>query len=565
MSTRMVPVRRMDPARRYETVNLHSTGRATWLAMAAALTLSACGDSTGPEDRPLLTAAIVSNPTARPVNTTLGPGFATSGTVADELVYVSLPPGNVNGGFRATIRNPRSGAAVEVALLDGGFDPVPIEAAAGDVLELDVQVTWSDAALLFTMTVPPRRLPVVVRTDPPPRKRDVPLNASMLVVFSEPMDPALLTGGAVQLSQGTTPVAGRVEFADNAQLTVAFLPSAPLTPETTYHLTITEASRDLQGDPLEATVTVQFVSAPPPPEGRMAFWSGRDNAIYAVNADGSGLDSLWSGPTGGRWAYATWSPDGTRVAIGSRYGDMGVWVANADGSDATQLTASGYAPAWSPDGTMIALVLQGLRVMSAEGSEPAPLTSSSPWEFMWSPDGTRIVFSDPAGLWVVNVDGSGLIQVATVGQSPAWSPDGTTIAFVVFGNETDPVSDIRLVRPDGSGSRTLNYSGRRPIWSPDGSRLAFTLGTGVCVVNADGSGFTRLSRTWGTKDWAPTWSPDGRHLAFVSNRDPWGTGSSDLYIMGADGSSITRLTFDGIRPSDPAWSRPLVAAAAGNR
>lgn len=48
----------------------------------------------------------------------------------------------------------------------------------------------------------------------------------------------------------------------------------------------------------------------------------------------------------------------------------------------------------------------------------------------------------------------------------------------------------------------------------------------------------------------PAWSPDGTRIAFVSDR----AGIPDLYVMDADGSDQTRLTFEAVEVSNPAWS-----------
>ena len=59
------------------------------------------------------------------------------------------------------------------------------------------------------------------------------------------------------------------------------------------------------------------------------------------------------------------------------------------------------------------------------------------------------------------------------------------------------------------------------------------------VMNADGSSPTRLTRN-NAADYSPAWSPDGERLAFVSDRD----GQNEIYVMNADGSHQTQMTFD---------------------
>jgi Tol biopolymer transport system component len=71
----------------------------------------------------------------------------------------------------------------------------------------------------------------------------------------------------------------------------------------------------------------------------------------------------------------------------------------------------------------------------------------------------------------------------------------------------------------------------------------------IYVMNADGTGQRRLTVN-PAEDVSPAWSPDGRRLAFTSNRD----GNWEIYTVAPDGSDLERLTdspdFDG----SPSWS-----------
>src|SRR4051812_9671904 len=87
-----------------------------------------------------------------------------------------------------------------------------------------------------------------------------------------------------------------------------------------------------------------------------------------------------------------------------------IYVANADGSNATKLTV-GKWPSWSPDGRRVAFyrgtteaLPQSIYVIDVDGSGELLLASGrSP---SWSPDGKRLVFADDAGMEVMNADGT---------------------------------------------------------------------------------------------------------------------------------------------------------------
>jgi len=147
---------------------------------------------------------------------------------------------------------------VTSAVIAGGFDPVPVPARVGDTLEGAIHIRGGAPSVTFSYAVPGRLRPVVVRTDPSSGKRDVPLNTTIIVVFSEPIDGTTLTTSSVQLWGGTTPVAGTVSALPGSATGCLFVPSAPLDPNTEYRLVVTRAVRDLDGESLDTEVTVMF-------------------------------------------------------------------------------------------------------------------------------------------------------------------------------------------------------------------------------------------------------------------------------------------------------------------
>jgi len=186
---------------------------------------------------------------------------------------------------------------------------------------------------------------------------------------------------------------------------------------------------------------------------RIAFVVADYNAgtgdIFVLGDNGTAVRQLTNDPE--LDDSPAWSPDGKRIAFRSyRSGyDGEIWVVDADGSGAVNLTPNALPATWDnrhPD---------------------------------WSPDGRSIVFASTLGgdwgIWVMNADGTGkrqLTNTPALDAEPAWSPDGSSIAF----RRSDATgSDIMIVPAAGGEAVRIVMAGdqRMPAWSPDGKLIAF--------------------------------------------------------------------------------------------
>jgi serine/threonine protein kinase len=170
------------------------------------------------------------------------------------------------------------------------------------------------------------------------------------------------------------------------------------------------------------------------------------------------------------------SPDGRRVAFSSdRSGSWEIWLANADGSGAVQMTTFGpdhevAYPTWSPGSDRVAfrvLTPNGSRWeiywMSVSGGQPQRLTNG--WRPFWSRDGHWIYFvSDLSGsiqIWKISPAGGQPVQVTKKGGAwPVESPDGK---FVYFGRDETCVSVWRISAARGEEEHVLDVPGE--LWS----------------------------------------------------------------------------------------------------
>jgi len=345
------PIARAHPRSRGQNApGLRAWTATVCIALAGVAWLGGCLDGAGPDRLlplpPPPQGLVVSDPVAAPAATAPRVGtLSVAAAEGDSVVYVSLVSGTAPEGANATVRNLRSGFTVTTPVLGGGFDPVSVSAQFGDTLEIQVRDLSDVVVLEGRVAVPAARPPVVVRTEPPPRKRDVPLNAVMVVVFSEPIDPATLDTATVRLLRGTTPLAGAVGLRTGSDLVAEFVPESPLAAATTHRLVVTRGVRDLAGDSLEAMVEGDFTTEeappppPPPPLPMLTFNSltagGRHTC--AVTADSAAY--CWGANTSAQLGTGDTVASGTPRAV---LGGLRFRFVDAGGVDTCGLAPTSY-------------------------------------------------------------------------------------------------------------------------------------------------------------------------------------------------------------------------------
>lgn len=230
-----------------------------------------------------------------------------------------------------------------------------------------------------------------------------------------------------------------------------------------------------------------------------------------------------------------------------------VWVANADGSSATQLTASpglDRSPSWSPDGTKIAFAserngLSEIFVMNADGSGARQVTFNAARDRTnaWTTDGTQIVYDKEfSEVYVVSADGSGSERKVADGSMPGMWPYGNRVAF------TGQPGGLVTMNLDGSERRQVTETGQADFgadWSPGGTDLVFTRPSGedrdIYRIHENGIGLARLTNTPNRSEVGPVWSPDGTRIAFLGCPNPLQSSDCGIYISNRDGSGETRV------------------------
>ena len=270
---------------------------------------------------------------------------------------------------------------------------------------------------------------------------------------------------------------------------------------------------------------------PAPPDRSQGYvWPIYDTyQLYSVNPDGSDLKALTD--TDAYDAEATvCSKDGSIIFTSTRDGDLDLYRMDADGGNVKRLTDTpGYdgGAFFSQDCSKIVwrasrptgealedyqrLLGQGLIrpgkleifVANADGSEARQVTYLDGASFapFFTPDATRILFStshhDPQGrefdIFAINVDGSGLEQITfTPGFDgfPMFSPDGEWLAFGSNRNQAQPGdTDVYVARwvdvPPPAANAPADRFRADVEWLADDAREGRGVGTAGLAAAAD--------------------------------------------------------------------------------
>ena len=262
---------------------------------------------------------------------------------------------------------------------------------------------------------------------------------------------------------------------------------------------------------VRASASSAAVSAPRWSPGGATLAFDPDDAIYVVNADGSGERKVATG------SLPSWSPDGRRLAFVEA---SDLWVVNVDGTGLRRLTTDALAgtsrPDWSSAGTAIAAARAGdvwvVDVATGAGRDVTPDTRADDRDPVWSPAGGPIAFerrqllaNGATGSSVTVVDASGAnvrevvrhTNASHIELYPAWSRDGKRLAFV-YDDRFDGLALILVVNADGTGLRSVSDQAHAgaPSWSPDGTHVVY--GDDVAAPSQERGGIYTAATTLDT-------------------------------------------------------------------
>jgi N-acetylneuraminic acid mutarotase len=306
-------------------------------------------------------------------------------STGSQLVYVSLRPGSLPAGDSVHILV--SGIVTSQLMIDGGFDPVAVEASTTDTLAITV---FSGLRLIgpVFLAVPRPSAPKLVRTSPPQGRRDIPLNQQIVIVFSEPIDTSTVTPSSVQLASGGNAISATLTETPDQPWYITLAPSSLLAPNTMYTVTLGGGIADLQGQAFGTAVSFVFTTGT-----RSAQAS---SASYATSTVTAGTNLLPA--DGASWTTVTVSlRDSANVPLTQSGGVVvihadglaGPVVDHGDGTYSARLTAPTWAGSIAISSTLNGLPLNNQTSIAFEAGAPSVSRS-----FMWAQD--SVIYADGA-------------------------------------------------------------------------------------------------------------------------------------------------------------------------
>ena len=370
-----------------------------------------------------------------------------------------------------------------------------------------------------------------------------------------------------------------------------------------------------RGLPLQATRSARFttsqgtwMSLDVSPDGRAIVFDMLGD-LYTIPMAGGTATRITSGLP--HDMQPRFSPDGRRVAfISDRSGDNNLWVADADGGNARQVSKGisdeFRTPEWTPDGKYIIVArsqalggLEKLWVYHIDGGTGVEMVGGTPGQRLmgpaFGPDGRYVWYHQRNGSWQYNAilpqyqlrvydreTGTVTAMSARYGSAfkPALSPDGL---WMTYASRQDAETGLRLRELATGEERWIAYPIQRDeqesaadmdvlpgySFTPDSKAVVISYSGGIWRVPIDGTAATQIpftvnadvamgpavefrypisdSTTFTVKQIRDgVPSPDGTKLVFSA--------LDRLYVSDLPNGTPRRLTNQEVGEFQPTWS-----------
>lgn len=211
-----------------------------------------------------------------------------------------------------------------------------------------------------------------------------------------------------------------------------------------------------------------------------------------------------------------------------------IYISRPDGSGVQKL-AIGAWPSLSNDGTRLAYsASDGLRVLDLASGQNLAFGVDG-YRILWSPDDTRIMFTNTFHLYIANADGSGLQTVNTgstqVISPVGWLSDGQSVVYSFLNGSGFDLKINNLHTDERSDLFTIHNKAGFAAISPDGQWIVYAdrLSTeatnwSIFMSRLDGSERKLIAEPAVPTAFTSVWSPDEQWLIINTKKKDTLTG-----------------------------------------
>ncbi|MFD2924644.1 hypothetical protein [Halobacillus naozhouensis] len=216
--------------------------------------------------------------------------------------------------------------------------------------------------------------------------------------------------------------------------------------------------------------------------------------------------------------------------LSDRSGHFDLWLYNLANGMSVQLTNGAGAPysipVWSPGGSKIAFVggqqiLYVVHVYTGAIAQIDQLEEGAGFEFDWSPDGEKLVYTKHDQIILYNVLSHRAQFIDYPGSSnPQWFPNGRELLFQA--PDESGISQLFRIRTNGTDVRQITSNEEGPLHdielSPDGTFVLYTTpGASISLIRTVELSTGNVFEVEGgplAKNYYPAWSPDSMRVAY---------------------------------------------------